>query len=104
VHNSAKARLCISPNTDESGKQSLYPDGDSDRHQNLIICSLAHCQASMKKISRKSVSTFYLREVANRQTENDENTTLLAEVITTLFTGPIIIITVHEVQNIKINT
>jgi len=23
--------------SDESGKQSLYPDGDPDRHQNLII-------------------------------------------------------------------
>jgi len=27
--------LSLSPNSDESGKQSLYPDGDPDRHQNL---------------------------------------------------------------------
>jgi len=36
--------LSVSPNSDESGKQSLHPDGDPDRHQNLIICSLADCQ------------------------------------------------------------
>ena len=35
-------------NSDESGKQSLYPDGDSDRHRNLIICLLAHCRPSWK--------------------------------------------------------
>ena len=37
-----------------------------DCHQNLIICSLAHCQPSLK-ISCKSVRKF-LRKVANRQT------------------------------------
>jgi len=36
-------------------------------HQNLIICSLAHCQPSLK-ISCKSVRKF-LRKVANRQTD-----------------------------------
>jgi len=36
-------QLSVSPNSDKSGKQSLYPDGHSDRHQNLIICSVAHC-------------------------------------------------------------
>ena len=29
--------LSVSPNSDESGKQFLYPDGYPDRHQNLII-------------------------------------------------------------------
>jgi len=43
---------------DESGKQSLYPDGDPDRHQNLIICLLAHFQPSLK-ISSKSVSKVF---------------------------------------------
>jgi len=33
--------LSVSPNSDEFRKQSLYPDGDPDHHQNLIICSLA---------------------------------------------------------------
>jgi len=56
----------VSPNSDESGKQYLYTDSDSDRRQNLIICSLAHCQPSLK-ISCKSVWKF-LRKVANRQT------------------------------------
>jgi len=32
----------IYANGDESGKQSMYPDGDPDRHRNLISCSLAN--------------------------------------------------------------
>ena len=40
---------------------------DPDRHQNLIICSLAHCQPSLK-ISYKSVWKL-LRKVVNRQTD-----------------------------------
>jgi len=78
--------ISVSPNSDESGKQSLYPDGDPDRHQNLTICLLAHCQPSLK-ISCKSVRKF-LREVAKRQTDrqtnNKENITSLAEAITSL--------------------
>jgi len=58
--------LSVSANSDESGKQSLYRDAGSDRHQNLIVCSLAHCQHSLK-ISCKSVRKF-LRKVGNRQT------------------------------------
>jgi len=58
--------LSVSPNSDEPGKQSLFPDGDPDCHQNLVICSLAHCQPSLK-ISRKSIWKF-LHKVANRQT------------------------------------
>jgi len=45
---------------------------DPDRHQNLIICSLSHCQHS-RKISRKSVRTF-LCKVANRQTDRQTTT------------------------------
>jgi len=71
--------LSVSPNSDKSGKQSLYSDGDPDRHRNLIICSLAHCQPSLK-ISCKSVWKF-LRKVANSQTNNNENISALAEVI-----------------------
>jgi len=43
------------------------PDGDLERHQNLIIFSMAHCQPSLK-ISCRSVREF-LRKVANRQTD-----------------------------------
>jgi len=67
--------LSVSPNSDESGKQSLYPDGDPHRHQNVIVCSLAHCQSSLK-ISCKSVRKFLLK-VANRQTNNDESVNVL---------------------------
>jgi len=41
-------------------------------HQNLTICSLAHCQPSLK-ISCKSVRKF-LRKVANRQTDRQTTT------------------------------
>ena len=58
--------LSVSPNSDESGKQSLYPDGDPDRHQNLIACSTIRCQPSLK-ISCKSIRKM-LRKVANSQT------------------------------------
>ena len=58
---------------------------DPDRQQNLIIYSLAHCQPSLK-ISCKSVQKF-LRKVANRQRDkqinNDDYISSLAEVITT---------------------
>ena len=69
------------PNSDESGKQSLYSDGDPDWHQNLITSSLAHCQPSLK-ISCKSAPNF-LRKVANkereRQTDNDDYNILPGE-------------------------
>jgi len=73
--------LSVSPNTnsDESRKQSLHPDGDLDHRQNLIICSLAHYQHSLQ-ISYESVPKF-LRKVANRQTDDDENIASLMEVI-----------------------
>jgi len=59
--------FCIPQYSDESGKQSLYPDGDPDRHQNLISCSLAHYQPSLK-ILCKSVRKF-LCKVTNGQTD-----------------------------------
>jgi len=43
---------------------------DPDHHQNLIICSMAHCQPSLK-ISCKSIQKF-LRKVANRQTDKQQ--------------------------------
>jgi len=51
---------------------------EADRHQNLIICSQAHCQSSLK-ISCKSVRKF-LHKVANRQTNNDDYISCLAAV------------------------
>jgi len=70
VHTSAKARL------------TRIRIRDPDSHQNLIICSLAHCQPTLK-MSSKSVQKF-LRIVDNKQsnrqtdtqTNNDENITL----------------------------
>jgi len=53
---------------------------DPDRHQNLSICSLVHCQPTLK-ISCKSVSNF-LCKVANRQTNNDDYVSSSAEVKT----------------------
>ena len=54
-----------------------------DHQQNLIICSLAHCQPSLK-ISCKSIWKF-LHEVANRkkdkQTNDNDCISSLAEVV-----------------------
>jgi len=50
---------------------------DPDRHQNLIIWSLAHCQPSLK-ISCKSVRKF-LRKVANRQTDKQRRKHILLD-------------------------
>ena len=63
VHTSAKVRL--------TSVTIGIRARDPDRHQNLTMCSLAHCQPSLK-ISRKSVQTF-LRKVANRQTNKQTN-------------------------------
>jgi len=51
------------------------PSGKSvrDHHQNLTICSLAHCQPSMQ-ISCKPIPKF-LRKLANRQKQPDKQTT-----------------------------
>jgi len=71
-------QLSVSADSEESGKQSLYPDDEPD----LTICSLANSQPSLQ-ISGKPVQMF-LRKAANRQTDretnNDENITSLAEV------------------------
>jgi len=54
---------------------------DRNRHQNLIVCSSAHCQPFLK-ISCKSVRKL-LRKVANRQTDKQRRKlTSLAEVTT----------------------
>jgi len=60
VHTSAKARL-----TSVAIRMRIRIC-DPDRHQNLTICSLVHCQPSLK-ISCNSVRKF-LRKVANKQT------------------------------------
>jgi len=62
LHTSAKARL--------TSVAVWIRIPDADRHQNLNICSLVHCQPSMK-ISCKSVRKF-LRKVAltDKQTNN----------------------------------
>ena len=67
VHTSAKARLTLLPILIRIPIRIRDPDC----HQNLIICSLARCQPSLK-ISCKSVRSF-LRKVANRQTDKDTN-------------------------------
>jgi len=86
--------LSVSPNSNESGKQSLCPDGDPDRHQNLIICSLAHCQPSLK-ISCKSVRKL-LRKVANRQTEKQR----WLQVMTSLADVTMCLYSVFETQHV----
>jgi len=74
VHTSAKARLT------SVAIRIRIRIRDPNHHQNLIICSLAHCQPFLK-ISCKSVQTFSPK-VANRQTNNDDYISSLAEIIT----------------------
>ena len=64
MHTSAKARL-----TSVTIRIQIC---DLDCHQNLIICSLAHCHPSLK-ISCKSIWKF-LCKVANRQTNRQTRT------------------------------
>ena len=59
MHTSAKARL--------KSVAIRIRIRDPDRHQNTIVCSVAHCQSSLK-ISCKSVLKF-LHKVADRQTD-----------------------------------
>ena len=65
AHTSAKARLTSVAIRIRNRIRIGVRIRDPDRHRNLIICSLAHCQPSLK-ISCKSVRTF-LCKFANRQ-------------------------------------
>jgi len=56
--------LSVYPNSDESGKQSLHPDGDLIATK---IWSFVHCQPSLQTPCQ-SVRKFF-RKVANRQTD-----------------------------------
>jgi len=67
VHTSAKARLI--------SVAIRIRIRDPDRHQNLIVCSLAHCQPSLK-ISCKTVQQS-LHKVANRQTNKQRQLHIL---------------------------
>jgi len=74
--------LSVSPSSDKSEKQSMYPRS----HRNLIICSLPLCQPSLK-ISCKSVLQICAKLLtvkqtdSDRQTNNNENITSFAEVM-----------------------
>jgi len=69
------------------------PDAYTDRHQNLTICSPAHCQHSLKT-SCKSVRNFFCAKLltdrqTNRQRNDDNYISSLAAVfnlVTVLFT------------------
>jgi len=60
---------------------SAYLRQGNHRHQNLIICSLDHCQSSLR-ISCKSVWIFFCTKLlTDRPTNNDDYITSLAEVM-----------------------
>jgi len=85
VHTSAKARLSSVAKRIRIRIQFCIRISDLDRHQNLIICSVAHCQPSLK-ISCKSVWKFFFVKLltdrqTDRQTNNDDYITSLTEVI-----------------------
>jgi len=49
---------------------------DPDRHQNLIICSMAHCQPFLETVMQIRWEVF-----ADKHTNNDDYTSSLAQVI-----------------------
>ena len=74
--------MSASPSSDESGKQSLYPDGDPDRHQNLITVHWPIANLPWKFHGNRS-EVFCAKLLTDKQTDkqtNDEHITL-AEVI-----------------------
>jgi len=55
----------------------MYTDGDPDRHQNLIICSLTHCHPSLKiKIHANPFESFCAKLLIDKETNDDENNLL----------------------------
>jgi len=74
--------LSVSPNSDESGKQSPYPDDDPDRHQNLTIWPIANLPWKFHANPFGSFCAKLLTDrQTNKQTNNDENISSLTEVI-----------------------
>ena len=58
-------------NSDESGKQSLYPDGDSDRHQ--IFNHLFTGPLPTWNFHANPFGSFCAKLLTGKQTDNDEN-------------------------------
>ena len=75
--------------SDESGKHSLYPDGDPDRHKNLTTCSVPAFREDFMQIHSGAFCAKFVRDKqTDKQTSNDENITLLVEVINWLHLQP----------------
>ena len=64
----------------ESFKKVLEPDGNPQRHQNVIICSLAHYQLFLKMLL-KYVHNVWTDKQTNKQTNKQTPSTSLVEVI-----------------------
>jgi len=74
VHTSAKARPTSVMTWIRIHIQVHIQIPDPDRHQNLIICSLAHCQPTLK-ISCKSIWKFLCKVANGRQTDSRDRQT-----------------------------
>ena len=69
--------------TNPENKACIQTVNDPDHHQYLIICSLAHCQSSLKFCANPFGSfraKLLTDRQTNKQTHNDEHITSLAEV------------------------
>ena len=78
--------LSISPNSDKFGKQSLYGDGDLDRHENLIICSLLSCSLPCKfcvNLFGNFCAKWLTKRWMDKQTNNGDYISSLAELTAT---------------------
>jgi len=72
--------LSVSTNSDESGKQSLYSEGDQNQHQNLIFFHWPIANLALK-CHANPFGSFCAKLLRNRQTDKrinkDENITSL---------------------------
>jgi len=66
--------------SDESGKRFLYPDGDPDCHQNLIVFNWPIAKFPWT-FHANPFGSFCVKLLTDRQTNNDDYVSSLAEVI-----------------------
>jgi len=70
--------LFVSANNNEARKQFLYPDGDPNCYQNLIVCS-TFPENFMQIREEVFAQSCYQTD---KQSNNDENISSLAEIMT----------------------
>jgi len=65
--------LSVSTSSDESEKQSLYPDGDPDRHQNLVVHLFIGPLPTFPENFMQIRSEVFAKLLTGKQPNNDED-------------------------------